>query len=168
MILISITVTRVLVWSLAAIARKNRCQSDLFPRRARSAQRQRQSRSNQPPQWSGERPKNFVQNNALIEIEKIHSGNERDAPSRKKFIWEASATKTSQRARVARSHVAPEPGTSRPVPSRSSRGRRQPLRPLWFLRPQTPKEIRNEQIRSRRRRQSAQSAGMRDFIKHNA
>jgi hypothetical protein len=92
MILISITVTRVLVWSLAAIARKNRCRSDLFPRRVRSAQRQRQSRSNQPPLWSGERPKNFVQNNALIEIEKnslwkrvrrvkskkIHLGNERD------------------------------------------------------------------------------------------
>jgi hypothetical protein len=31
MMLISITITRVLVWSLAAIARKNRRRSDLFP-----------------------------------------------------------------------------------------------------------------------------------------
>jgi hypothetical protein len=92
MILINITVTRVLVWSLAAITRKNRCRSDLFPRRARSAQRQRQSRSNQPPQWSGERPKNFVQNNALIEIEKNSLWKRADAPSRKKFIWETSET----------------------------------------------------------------------------
>jgi hypothetical protein len=31
MMLISITITRVLIWSLATIARKNRCRSDLFP-----------------------------------------------------------------------------------------------------------------------------------------
>jgi hypothetical protein len=37
MMLISITVTRVLVWSLAAIARKNHRRSDLFPRRGLSA-----------------------------------------------------------------------------------------------------------------------------------